>query len=122
MAHRDRTHKARASLRKRDDRPRGTRTLCVLDDSRLTALEHGHARVGRAKIDADCLCHLLASSCRKKSMSGYSKFVLARPVTVGGWRLAVGSACALAPLPTANRQLRAFSPPATDGAAGSAPA
>ena len=46
-----------AVLRERDDGRRRAAALGVRDHGRLAALEHGHARVGRAEIDADCLCH-----------------------------------------------------------------
>jgi hypothetical protein len=60
-------HEALATGRERHHGGRGARPLGVLDHVRLAALEHRHARVRRAKIDADRLCHLAHSSCRKKS-------------------------------------------------------
>src|SRR6185312_15158469 len=50
-------HEALATLRERDDRGSGARALGVLDHGGLAALEDGHARVGRAQIDADRLAH-----------------------------------------------------------------
>ena len=45
-------------LRERDDGRRRAAALGVRDDGRLSALEHGHAGVGRAEVDSDRLCHL----------------------------------------------------------------
>ena len=52
-----RAHEALAAIRERDHRGGGTRALGVLDHGGLAALEDGHARVGRAQIDADRLAH-----------------------------------------------------------------
>ncbi len=46
-----------AVLRERDDGRRGAPALRVRDDRGLAALEDGHARVGRAQVDTDCLRH-----------------------------------------------------------------
>jgi hypothetical protein len=46
--------------REGDDGGRRATALGVLDHGRLAALQHGHARVRRAEIDADCLSHLCA--------------------------------------------------------------
>ena len=46
-----------AVLRERDDRRRRAPALRVRDHRRLAALEDGHARVGRAEVDTDRLCH-----------------------------------------------------------------
>ena len=46
-----------AVLRERDDGRRRAPALGVRDDGRLAALEHGHARVGRAEVDSEYLCH-----------------------------------------------------------------
>ena len=48
---------ALAVLRERDDGRRRAAALGVRDDGRLTALEHGHARVGRAEVDSNGFCH-----------------------------------------------------------------
>ncbi len=52
-------HEALAALRERDHRGGRPRALGVLDHGGLAALEDGHARVGRAEIDADRLAHVL---------------------------------------------------------------
>jgi len=44
-------------IRERDDGRRRAPALGVRDDGRLAALEDGHARVRRAEVDADGLCH-----------------------------------------------------------------
>ena len=46
-----------AVLRERDDGRSRPAALRVRDDGGLAALEDGHARVRRAEVDADCLCH-----------------------------------------------------------------
>ena len=48
-----------AALREGHDRGRRASALGVLDHRGLAALENGHARVGRAEIDADRLAHPL---------------------------------------------------------------
>ena len=45
-------------LRERDDGRRRAAALGVRNDGRLTALEHGHAAVGRAEVDTNGLRHL----------------------------------------------------------------
>ncbi len=55
---RDRADEALAAWREGDDRRRRPGALRVLDDRRLTALEHGHARVGGTEVDSDRLRHL----------------------------------------------------------------
>src|SRR6185437_15791361 len=45
-------------LREGDDRWGGTVALAVLDHAGLAALHDGHARIGRAEVDADYLCHV----------------------------------------------------------------
>src|SRR5204862_185159 len=73
IASTDTAHEALAGRRECDDRGGGTTTLGVLDRGRLAALEDGHARVRRAEVDADGLCHrvwgLLGSSGRNLSQS-----------------------------------------------------
>jgi len=56
-----RAHQSLSALRESNHRGRGTRSLGVLDHGRLAALEDGHARVRRAKIDADRLAHSVCS-------------------------------------------------------------
>src|SRR5690606_13775032 len=51
------THQHLAVLGIRHDRRRGAVTLAVLDDLGLAALHDRHARVGRAEVDSDDLCH-----------------------------------------------------------------
>ena len=46
----------------RDHRRRSAAAFRVFDDRRLAALEDGHARVGRAEVDSDCLSHLVICS------------------------------------------------------------
>ena len=48
-----------AGGRERDDGGRRAPALGVLDDRGLAPLEHGHARVGRAQVDAYGLAHVL---------------------------------------------------------------
>ncbi len=55
----DRADEALAGLREGDDRRGRAAALGVLDDGRLAALEHRHARVRRAQVDADGLAHVL---------------------------------------------------------------
>ena len=62
LAPRGRADEPLAVLRERDDGRRRAAALGVRDHGRLAALEHGHARVGRAEVDTDCLCHLLIAS------------------------------------------------------------
>src|SRR4029077_19490988 len=50
-------HHHLAVLGKGDDRGGGAITLAVLDHPGLAALHDGHARVGRAEVDTDYLCH-----------------------------------------------------------------
>ena len=57
LALRGRPDEPLAVLRERDDGRRRAPALGVRDDGRLAALEHGHAAVGRAEVDADGLCH-----------------------------------------------------------------
>ena len=57
LAPRGRPDEPLAVLRERDDRRRRAAALRVRDHGGLAALEHGHRAVGRAEIDADCLCH-----------------------------------------------------------------
>ena len=59
LALRRRPDEALAVLRERDDGRRRAAALGVRDDGGLAALEHGHGRVGRAEVDADCLSHVL---------------------------------------------------------------
>ena len=54
----DGADEALAGLGEGDDGRGGAPTLGVLDDGRLAALEHRHARVRRAQVDAYGLCHL----------------------------------------------------------------
>ena len=71
LALRRRADEALAVLRERDDGRRRAAALGVRNDGRLTALEHGHARVGRAEVDSNGLCHAMysLSQCLKKSKS-----------------------------------------------------
>ena len=56
-----------AVLRERDHRRGRAAALGVRDDGRLATLQYGHARVRRAEIDADRLCHLFCrTSCAEK--------------------------------------------------------
>jgi hypothetical protein len=48
--------------RKGYDRGCGAVAFRVLDDARFAAFHDGHARVGRAQVDADDLCHVLNSA------------------------------------------------------------
>ncbi len=57
LALRGRAHEPLSALREGNHRGGRTGTLGVLDHGGLAALEDGHARVGRAKIDADRLAH-----------------------------------------------------------------
>src|SRR6185312_4423531 len=45
-------------LREGDDRWGGPVALAVLDHAGLAALHDGHARIGRAEVDTDYLCHV----------------------------------------------------------------
>src|SRR6202790_5355267 len=54
----DRAYEALAGCRERHDGGGRARALCVLDDGGLAALEHRHARVRRAEVDAYGLAHV----------------------------------------------------------------
>src|SRR3954453_11041752 len=58
-----------AALGEGDDGRGGATTLGVLDDGGLTALEHRHARVRRAEVDADGLAHVVRGSCLRGGVS-----------------------------------------------------
>ncbi len=49
-------------LGERDDRGGGPIALTVLDHTGLTALHDGHARIRRAEVNADYLCHRVVSA------------------------------------------------------------
>src|SRR5581483_9864292 len=54
-------------LRERHDRRRRPAALGIRDHGRLAALEDGHARVRRAQVDTDRLCHTYSSPSVRKS-------------------------------------------------------
>ena len=57
LAPRGRPDEPLTVLRERDDGRRRAAAFGVRNHGWLAALEHGHRAVGRAEIDADCLCH-----------------------------------------------------------------
>jgi len=68
---RDGADKALAGGRECDDRWRRASALGVFDDGRLAALENGHARVCRAQVDSNGLCHQLPLLLRSsRNLSG----------------------------------------------------
>ena len=65
-----RADEALAAIRESDHRGSGARALGVLDHGGLAALEDGHARVGRAQIDADRLAHPSLLLVVERNLSG----------------------------------------------------